>query len=110
MRAFLLSFQTYYEEQMLYHLPHIQLGPPYDAIPHDIYKGLLFALARAYSLYRMGRMGELCISLPRALLGAVERRPQMLGVHRQALHTVLQKIKAKIKKYYAFRYLQSNVN
>jgi hypothetical protein len=82
MRAFLLSLQTYYEEQMLYHLSYIQLGSPYDAIPYDIYKGLLFALARAYSLYRMDRMGELCIPLPRALLGAVERRPQMLGVYR----------------------------
>ena len=75
---------------MLYHLSHIQLGSPYDAIPYDIHKGLLFALARAYSLYRMDSMGELCIPLPRALLGAVERRPQMLGMHRQALHTVLQ--------------------
>ena len=71
MRSYLVPLPSYYEEQMLHHLPHLQLGSPYDVYAYDVYVLLLLHLAFNIRWDRIHYMGDVRFHLSGALLGAL---------------------------------------
>jgi hypothetical protein len=70
----MVSVQAYNEKQMLYHLPHIQLGSPYDVYTNDVYKRLLLKKSAAYGFIGMDRMGTVCDNSSGKILGKIKCR------------------------------------
>ena len=81
----MVSFQTYYENSLLYHLPYFQLGSSYDVYPDAVYKGLLFHLADRTCDRGFYIVGVFSPHTSRKILGAYKLFAFMLQMQRQAV-------------------------
>ena len=100
--AHMVSLQAHHEKQMLHHLQDIQLGSFDDVLSPHLRRRFLQRFPRPACHRRMARMGSLHNDLSRTLLGNDQRRPQMLRMHRQALHAVLSEAEEINKQQKAF--------
>jgi hypothetical protein len=82
MCPYLVSLPSYYEEQVLHHLPHFQLGSPYDVYTYDVCDQLLLPFSSCNVRGRICGMGAVRAYFPRTILGVFQFLAQMLGMYR----------------------------
>ena len=81
MCSHLVSVQTYNEEQMLYHLQNIQLGPSDDVSSNHIGKQFLFLVTRYLLITDMACVGVVRVYISGKILGKQQYGTQMFRVY-----------------------------
>lgn len=80
--ADMVSLQAADEDPLLHHLQDIQLGAPHDVYSYDICKELLFMEPVFHGAAGVCGVGAVCADVPRALLGALKRCPEVRKLYR----------------------------
>ena len=98
LRAGLVSLPADHGQPLLHHLPDLQLGSLYDVHPHAVCEGLLLSVTAGACCGDLADLGALCRLLPGAVLGKVQRSPQMRRMHRQTVYPILSETEKTIRK------------